>query len=71
MFWKKILENQPNLELRQDCVIDVIVENNRVIGVKTLQGTNILGQKIILTNGTFLNGKIHIGEVSFAGGRMG
>ena len=71
IFWKKVLENQPNLELRQDCVIDVIVENNRLVGVKTLQGNNIFGQKIILTNGTFLNGKIHIGEVSFAGGRMG
>jgi len=71
MFWKKILENQLNLELRQDCVVDVIVENNRIIGVKTLQGSSILGKKIILTNGTFLNGKIHIGEISFSGGRMG
>ncbi|MCL1968437.1 MAG: tRNA uridine-5-carboxymethylaminomethyl(34) synthesis enzyme MnmG [Bacteroidetes bacterium] len=71
MFWKKILENQQNLELRQDCVVDVIVENNKIKGVKTLQGNTIFGKKVILTNGTFLNGKIHIGEVSFTGGRMG
>jgi tRNA uridine 5-carboxymethylaminomethyl modification enzyme len=70
-FWKKILENQQNLELRQDCVVDVIVENNKIIGVKTLQGNTIFGKKVILTNGTFLNGKIHIGEISFSGGRMG
>ncbi|MCL2291167.1 MAG: tRNA uridine-5-carboxymethylaminomethyl(34) synthesis enzyme MnmG [Bacteroidetes bacterium] len=71
LFWKQILENQPNLDLRQDCVIDVIVENNKIIGVKTLQGNSLFAQKIILTNGTFLNGKIHIGEISFSGGRMG
>jgi len=71
MFWKHILENQQNLELRQDCVVDVIVENNKIKGVKTLQGNTIFGEKVILTNGTFLNGKIHIGEISFSGGRMG
>ena len=69
--WKKILENQSNLELRQDCVIDVVVEKHKVIGIKTLQGNTIFGKKLILTNGTFLNGKIHIGEISFCGGRMG
>jgi tRNA uridine 5-carboxymethylaminomethyl modification enzyme len=71
LFWKQILENQPNLDLRQDCVVDVIVENNKIVGVKTVQGNCFFAQKIILTNGTFLNGKIHIGEISFAGGRMG
>ena len=71
MIWKQLLENQPNLELRQDCVVDVIVENNKITGVKTLQGNSFFARKIILTNGTFLNGKIHIGEVSFLGGRMG
>jgi tRNA uridine 5-carboxymethylaminomethyl modification enzyme len=60
LFWKKILENQQNLELRQDCVVDVIVENNKITGVKTLQGNCFFAQKIILTNGTFLNGNIHI-----------
>jgi len=71
LFWKQILENQPNLELRQDCVTDVIVENNKVTGVNTLHGNTIFAHKIILANGTFLNGKIHIGEISFNGGRMG
>jgi len=70
-FWKQILENQPLLDLRQDCVTDVIVENNKIIGIKTLQGNSFFAQKTILTNGTFLNGKIHIGEISFSGGRMG
>jgi len=71
LFWKQILENQQNLELRQDCVVDVITENNKIVGVKTMQGNCFFAQKIILTNGTFLNGKIHIGEISFAGGRIG
>jgi tRNA uridine 5-carboxymethylaminomethyl modification enzyme len=71
MFWKQLLENQPNLDLRQDCVVDVLVENYKVIGVKTMQGNSFFAKKIILTNGTFLNGKIHIGEISFTGGRMG
>jgi tRNA uridine 5-carboxymethylaminomethyl modification enzyme len=69
--WKQVLETQPNLELRQDTVNDLIIEQNKVVGVKTQQGNTILGEKIILTNGTFLNGRIHIGEVNFAGGRMG
>jgi len=71
MFWKNLLENQENLDLRQDCVVDVIVENNKIVGVKTLQGNTIFTKKLILANGTFLNGKIHIGEISFSGGRMG
>jgi len=70
-FWKKILENQENLDLRQDCVVDLLIKNNDLLGVKTQQGIEILSKKVILTNGTFLNGKIHIGEISFDGGRMG
>lgn len=69
--WKQVLETQPNLELRQDTVNDIIIEQNKVVGVRTQQGNTIFGEKIILTNGTFLNGRIHIGEVNFAGGRMG
>lgn len=69
--WKQVLEKQPNLELRQDTVNDIIIEHNKVVGVKTQQGNTFFGGKIILTNGTFLNGRIHIGEVNFAGGRMG
>lgn len=70
-FWKKVLESQSGLDLRQDTVIDLVIENQTVIAVKTLQGATIYAQKIIMTNGTFLNGKIHIGEVNFSGGRMG
>ena len=70
-FWKQILEKQPNLDLCQDCVIDVVVEQNKITGVKTIQENIIYAKKVILTNGTFLNGKIHIGEVSFSGGRIG
>ncbi|MCQ2285766.1 MAG: tRNA uridine-5-carboxymethylaminomethyl(34) synthesis enzyme MnmG [Bacteroidales bacterium] len=69
--WKSILEKQENLELRQDTVTDILVEQNKVAGIKTQQGNTFFASKIILTNGTFLNGRIHIGEVNFAGGRMG
>ena len=69
--WKQVLEEQENLDLRQDTVVDILFDHNRVVGVKTQQGNTILGEKIILTNGTFLNGRIHIGEINFAGGRMG
>jgi len=71
LFWKQILENQSNLDLLQDCIVDVIVDKSKIIGVKTIQGVSIYAKKVILTNGTFLNGKIHIGEISFPGGRMG
>lgn len=71
LYWKRILENQNNLDLRQDTVIRLLIENNEVIGVATIQGQEIYAQKIILTNGTFLNGTIHIGEVNFPGGRIG
>lgn len=70
-FWKNIIENQPNLDLRQDTVDQLILENHKVIGVKTIQGLTVYCKRVILTNGTFLNGKIHIGEINFSGGRMG
>lgn len=71
LFWKNCLENEPNLHLRQDTVTNLILENDKTIGVNTLQGKSIYAQKIILTNGTFLNGQIHIGEINFSGGRLG
>ena len=71
LFWKQIVENQPNLDLRQDTVTRLKIENNRVSGVVTLQGQEILAKSVVLTNGTFLNGVIHIGEINFSGGRMG
>lgn len=69
--WKEVLDKQEHLELRQDCVTDLIIEGQKVVGVQTQQGNILYAQCIILTNGTFLNGRIHIGEVNFAGGRMG
>jgi tRNA uridine 5-carboxymethylaminomethyl modification enzyme len=71
LFWKLILDNQQNLVLYEDCISDVIVNDNKISGVITQQGICFFAQKVILANGTFLNGKIHIGEISFPGGRMG
>ena len=71
MEWRHILENLPNVSLWQDEVNELLVENNKVIGVKTKTGMLIHSKSVILTNGTFLNGIIHIGETSFQGGRIG
>jgi tRNA uridine 5-carboxymethylaminomethyl modification enzyme len=71
LFWRHVLENTPNLHLRQDTVTELILEYNVVKGVKTQLGKTLYAQKVILTNGTFLNGKIHVGEVNFSGGRIG
>ena len=71
LYWKSVLEQQPNLELRQDVVTSVIMEDGVVSGVMTLANKHLLARKIILTAGTFLNGRIHIGEVNFSGGRLG
>ena len=71
LYWKSVLEQQQNLDLRQDTVTKLIIEKNAVTGVETLQGIQIKGKKVVLTNGTFLNGTIHIGEVHFSGGRIG
>ncbi len=70
-FWRHILENTPNLSLRQDTVTELILEGDKVTGVKTQLGKVFYSKKVILTNGTFLNGKIHVGEVNFPGGRIG
>ncbi len=71
LYWKHILENTPNLHLRQDTVTELLFDADRVIGVKTQLGKTVLSKKVILTNGTFLNGRIHVGEVNFSGGRIG
>ncbi|MBR3579279.1 MAG: tRNA uridine-5-carboxymethylaminomethyl(34) synthesis enzyme MnmG [Bacteroidales bacterium] len=71
LFWKSILENQENLSLRQDTVTALVIRDNEVCGVKTMQGQTITASKVIITAGTFLNGRIHIGEVNFSGGRLG
>ena len=69
--WRNILEGLPNLSLFQDIVVDLIFEGNRISGVITSLGTKIHSTSVILTNGTFLNGLIHIGERNFSGGRSG
>ncbi len=71
LFWRSVLENQPNLHLRQDTVTDILMENGLAVGVVTLQGLTVKASRIILTNGTFLNGRIHIGKLNFSGGRIG
>ncbi|MCB9202413.1 MAG: tRNA uridine-5-carboxymethylaminomethyl(34) synthesis enzyme MnmG [Flavobacteriales bacterium] len=69
--WRLMLENTPNLDFYQDMVNGLLVENNKVVGVKTSLGNKIYGKSVILTNGTFLNGLMHIGEKQLGGGRMG
>ena len=69
--WRSLLEKTPNLDFYQDMVVDLIIDKDQVIGVKTSLGLKILAKTVILTNGTFLNGLIHIGNKNFGGGRAG
>ena len=69
--WRSIVENTDNLDLWQDDVIGLLTQENRVIGVKTALGVDFRAERVILTNGTFLNGLMHVGNVSFPGGRIG
>ena len=68
-YWREELEKNPNVDMWQDMVNSIIVEENRAVGVKTNLGMEIRSKSVILTNGTFLNGLIHIGEKKFGGGR--
>lgn len=70
-FWRGVLEKMPNLSLWQDEVVDLKIEGNAVVGVITRLGIEIPTKAVVLTNGTFLNGRIFIGESSFSGGRIG
>lgn len=69
--WRSILESVNNLNLWQDEVIGLRIEKGKVCGVRTKMGLEIEAKSVILTNGTFLNGRIHIGEQNFVGGRIG
>ncbi|HEY1053682.1 MAG TPA: tRNA uridine-5-carboxymethylaminomethyl(34) synthesis enzyme MnmG, partial [Emticicia sp.] len=69
--WRDTLESIPNLDIWQDMAVGILVEDNRAVGVKTSMGVEIRSKSVVLTNGTFLNGKIHIGEKTFGGGRTG
>ncbi len=69
--WRLQLESLPNLDMWQDTVKEVIVKNGRACGVITSMGIEIESDAVVLTNGTFLNGVIHIGDKKFGGGRTG
>ena len=69
--WRLALENTPNLDFFQDMVRELILENNKAAGVVTSIGIKFKSKSVVLTNGTFLNGLIHIGEKQLGGGRMG
>ena len=69
--WRVRLESLSNLDFWQDFVTGIIVEKNKVIGIKTSLGMSIYASTVVLTNGTFLNGVIHIGENKLGGGRIG
>lgn len=71
MEWRLMLENTPNLDFWQDMVAGLLIKDGRVCGVKTGLGSEIRAKAVVLTNGTFLNGLIHIGEKHFGGGRSG
>ncbi len=67
--WRLALEHTPNVDFWQEMVSGLIIKDKRVIGVRTALGLEIKSKAVVLTNGTFLNGKIHIGEKNFGGGR--
>ena len=69
--WRMALENTPNVDFYQEMVSGLLVENGRAVGVKTSLGIDIRSRAVVLTNGTFLNGLIHIGDKQFGGGRAG
>ena len=68
--WREMLENTPNLDFYQDTVQGLLIENGKAVGVETGMGHKIRSRAVVLTNGTFLNGVIHIGEKQFGGGRV-
>ena len=68
--WRDRVEHTDNLDLWQDDVIELLLDKDRVTGVKTRLGISFSSRRVILTNGTFLNGLMHIGRVSFPGGRI-
>ena len=69
--WRMMLENHPNIDFWQEMVTGIVVKDGRCTGIRTGMGLEIEGTSVVLTNGTFLNGLIHIGEKQFGGGRAG
>ena len=70
-FWREMLEATPNLDFYQEMVSSLWIENNKLQGVCTGLGQKIRSKTVVLTNGTFLNGLIHVGDKNFGGGRAG
>ena len=69
--WRLLLERNQNVDFWQDMATGIVVEGDRVVGVKTAMGTQIEAKTVVLTSGTFLNGLIHLGEKQYGGGRAG
>jgi tRNA uridine 5-carboxymethylaminomethyl modification enzyme len=69
--WRQMLEDTPNVDFWQDMVTSILLDGDRVCGVVTSMGIEFKAKAVVLTNGTFLNGLIHIGEKRFGGGRTG
>lgn len=69
--WRKVLENAPNLDMWQDSVDRIVIRDGRAVGVHTLNGATFTARAVVLTNGTFLNGLMHIGRTMLPGGRTG
>jgi tRNA uridine 5-carboxymethylaminomethyl modification enzyme len=69
--WRMMLEGTKNLDFYQEMVSGILVEGEKIVGVKTSLGIQVRAKTVVLTNGTFLNGLIHIGEKQFGGGRAG
>lgn len=69
--WRMMLEGTPNLDFYQEMVSGILSEENEIVGIKTSLGLEIKAKTVVLTNGTFLNGLIHIGDKQFGGGRAG
>ena len=69
--WRLVLEKNKNVDFWQEMVSQILVNEDRVVGIKTALGVEIYSKSVVLTNGTFLNGLIHVGEKKFGGGRSG
>ncbi len=69
--WRKMLEDTPGLDFYQEMVTGLVIKDNKIAGVKTGLGVEIKSKTVVLTNGTFLNGLIHVGDKNFGGGRAG
>ena len=70
-YWREMLETTPGLDFYQEMVAGLVIKKNKICGVKTSLGIEIKSKTVVLTNGTFLNGLIHVGDKNFGGGRAG